>query len=88
MKDGGELKDNPEVKRVMSLWKKIIIGFLPAAVIGVMIDEILEKYLFNTTSVAIALLTGAVLMIIAEKKKKMHHLSALRKGLQLSRLLS
>ena len=58
-----------EIKRVISLWKKIIVGFLPAAVIGVMIDEILEKYLFNTVSVSIALITGALLMIIAEKRK-------------------
>ena len=62
-------ENSREVKRVISLWKKIIIGFLPAAVIGVMIDEILEKYLFNTVSVSIALITGALLMIIAEKRK-------------------
>ena len=71
--DGGSVvfsKDNPEIRRVVSLWKKIIIGFLPAAVIGVMIDEILEKYLFNTVSVSIALLAGAFLMIIAERRKK------------------
>ena len=67
---GSGIRNNPDVKRVVSLWKKIIIGFLPAAVIGVFIDEILEKYLFNTTSVSIALITGAFLMIIAERRKK------------------
>ncbi len=73
LKRGTELKEDPEVKRVVNLWKKIIIGFLPAAVIGVMIDEIMEKYLFNTMSVSIALITGAVLIIISERRK--HSLS-------------
>ena len=76
LKDKGGLKADSEVERVVRLWKKIIIGFLPAAVIGVMIDEILEKYLFNTTSVSIALLTGALLMIIAERRKKASSVSS------------
>lgn len=66
---GGLKKESTEIKRVVSLWKKIIIGFLPAAVIGVFIDEILEKYLFNVVSVSIALIVGALLMIIAEKRR-------------------
>ena len=66
---GGLNKENSDLKRVVSLWKKIIIGFLPAAAIGIFIDEILEKYLFNTMSVSIALITGAFLMIIAERRK-------------------
>jgi undecaprenyl-diphosphatase len=69
LQKGALRKDNAEVKRVVNLWKKIIIGFLPAAFIGVFIDEILEKYLFNTMSVSIALIVGALLMIIAEKRK-------------------
>ena len=86
LKDKGGLKADSEVERVVRLWKKIIIGFLPAAVIGVMIDEILEKYLFNTTSVSIALLTGALLMIIAERRKKASSVSS-PKRLQSNRLL-
>ncbi len=66
---GENVKSNAEFKRIINLWKKIIIAFLPAAIIGVMIDEILEKYLFNTVSVSIALLTGAFLIIIAEQRK-------------------
>ncbi len=63
-------REKSEVKRVVTLWERIIIGFLPAAVIGVMIDETLEKYLFNPFSVSIALVAGAFLMIIAEKHQK------------------
>ena len=58
------------VQKSVKLWKLIIIAFIPAAVIGVFIADLLELYLFNTTSVGIALIAGAFLMLIAEKVKK------------------
>jgi undecaprenyl-diphosphatase len=59
-----------EIKRVYQLWKKIIIAFIPSAVIGIFMDDILEKYLFNTASVSAALIAGAFLMLYAEKFRK------------------
>lgn len=60
--------EREEGRKFLSLWGKIIIAFIPAAVIGVFIDDILEKYLFNTQSVSIALIAGAILMFAADKK--------------------
>lgn len=48
------------------LWFKIFIAFLPAAVIGILIHDLIEKYLFSSLTVAIALIIGGFLMILAE----------------------
>jgi undecaprenyl-diphosphatase len=55
-------------RRIWKLWGLIVIAFLPAAVIGVCIDDWMEAHLFNPISVAIALITGAVLIFIAEAR--------------------
>jgi len=52
--------------RGFELWFKILIAFLPAAVIGILINDIIGKYLFSSFTVAIALIIGGFLMILAE----------------------
>ncbi len=41
----------------------LIIAFIPAAVLGVLLDSYIEKHLFNTPSVLLALALGGVWMI-------------------------
>lgn len=65
-----EEREHNRVKRVFALWKLIIIGFLPAAVFGVLLNDILEKYLFNPISVSVALIVGALLIFYAEWRNK------------------
>lgn len=50
------------------LWTSILIAFLPAAVFGALFDDKIEEILFGSKPVAIALIVGAILMIIIEKK--------------------
>ncbi|HOV15222.1 MAG TPA: undecaprenyl-diphosphate phosphatase [Spirochaetota bacterium] len=55
------------------LWSKIIIGFIPAVILGVLFHKKIEEYLFKPIPVAIALIVGGILLIIAElffKKEK------------------
>lgn len=52
--------------RGFELWFKIFVAFLPAAVIGVLINDFVESHLFSSFTVAIALIVGGVLMIAAE----------------------
>lgn len=52
------------------LWFKMLIAFLPSAVIGILINDYIQKYLFSSFTVAIALVVGAVMMIIVEKTFK------------------
>ncbi len=63
-------RDSGRNRRIWRLWGLIVIAFLPAAVIGVFIDAWMEAHLFNPTSVAIALITGSILIFIAEAKYK------------------
>lgn len=52
---------------ILDLWFKIIIACLPAAVIGLLLDEILDKYLYNPYVVAAMLIIYGVLFIVLEK---------------------
>ena len=56
----------------LSLWGKVIVGAIPAAVAGVLLDDFLDEYLYNYVVVAIALVVYGVAFIIVEyfNKKK------------------
>ncbi|SEF38605.1 undecaprenyl-diphosphatase [Caloramator fervidus] len=59
-----------KAKKVYYLWVKVVLGFLPAAVLGFLFEDKIDKYLFNPLSVSIALIFGAILLLIAESKLK------------------
>lgn len=48
----------------------VIVGLLPAAVLGLAFEDIIDQYLFRVETVLLALVAGAVLMIIADWKAK------------------
>ena len=54
-------------KRTIQLWLKVIVGSIPAGVIGILLDDILDKYLYNHITVAITLIVYGVAFIIVEK---------------------
>ena len=58
-----------EKQRMMTwqLWIKIIIACLPAAVVGILLDEILDKYLYTPYVVAAMLIIYGILFIVLEK---------------------
>src|SRR5699024_2571830 len=45
----------------------IFVGLLPAAVIGLAFEDVIDTHLFSTKTVLIGLLLGAILMMIADK---------------------
>ncbi len=49
------------------LWFLIVAAFLPAAVLGFLLDKVIEKYLFTPPVVAGALVVGGVVLIAIEK---------------------
>lgn len=63
-------KSDIERSRVYSLWLKVIVGAVPAAIIGVILDDILDTYLYNYVVVSIALVVYGVAFILVEKFKK------------------
>ncbi|WNR43385.1 undecaprenyl-diphosphate phosphatase [Paenibacillus roseipurpureus] len=48
----------------------ILIGIVPAGVIGVLFNDVVDEKLFNTTTVLIGLVLGGILLIIAEQRKE------------------
>lgn len=48
------------------LWFNIAIAFIPAAVIGLVFKKKIDKYLFNTLTVAIAMIVGGFLLFYIE----------------------
>ncbi|MNO28412.1 Undecaprenyl-diphosphatase [compost metagenome] len=46
---------------------QVIVGLLPAAVLGLAFEDYVDEYLFSTSTVLIGLVLGAILMIIADK---------------------
>ncbi len=48
-------------------WVNIVIACIPAAVLGFALEDMIDKYLFNTSTVTLALIVGGILMIVAEK---------------------
>ncbi len=48
----------------------VIVGLIPAGVLGVLFEDTIDKHLFTTGTVLIGLVLGAILMIIADKFTK------------------
>jgi len=55
-------------KNTMLLWAKVIVAVLPAAIIGIPLDDWLEEHLFNSVVVAIALILYGVCFILIERR--------------------
>ena len=55
---------------IMQLWFKIIVSCLPAAVVGILFDDIIDEMFYNAIVVAGALIIYGVLFIIIENWKK------------------
>ena len=66
-----EFKGGLKIKQdIMNLWFKIIVACLPAAVIGILFDDLLDKYFYNYQTVALMLIIYGVLFIIIENRNK------------------
>ena len=63
-------KSREERRESLNLWGKVIVGVLPAAVIGLLLDDFFEEHFYNFTVVSIALVVYGVAFIIIEKLKK------------------
>ena len=60
-------------KNIMNLWGKILVACIPAAIIGLLFDEVFEELFYNPTCIALALIVFGIAFIIIEnwnKKRK------------------
>ncbi len=63
-------KSESERKKTLSLWGKVIAGAIPAAVIGLLLDDIFDKYFYNYVVVSIALIVYGIAFILVERLRK------------------
>ena len=60
-------KDAVQKKRTWSLWFKVVVGVLPSAVIGLLLDDWMDAHLYNYIVVAITLILYGVAFLFVEK---------------------
>ncbi len=58
---------------IMTLWFKIIVSCVPAAVIGVLFDDVFDALFYNYVCVAIALIVFGVAFLVIENWNKGRH---------------
>ena len=55
-------------QNTLNLWSKIIVSCIPAAIIGFLFDDVLDKYLYNYVVVSIMLIVYGIAFIVIEKR--------------------
>lgn len=52
------------------LWLKIIVACIPAAIVGILFDDVFEALFYHASSVALALIAFGVAFIVVERRNK------------------
>lgn len=63
-------KSAEEKKSTLSLWGKVIIGIIPAGVIGILFDDKINELFYNSLTIAVTLIIYGVLFILVENLNK------------------
>ena len=63
-------KSKAEKRDTWTLWFKVLVGIIPAGVVGVLLDDWLDEHLYNYVTVAAALIVYGILFIVIEKRNK------------------
>ncbi len=57
-------------KNIMNLWGKILVGCIPAAIIGLLFDDVFEELFYNPFCISIALIVFGIAFIVIENWNK------------------
>ena len=63
-------KSQDEKKNTWSLWGKVIVGIIPAGLVGVVLDDLIDEYFYNYIVVSIALIIYGIAFLLIERTKK------------------
>ncbi len=67
-------KEKPVIKKdIFTLWFKILVACIPAAVIGLLFEDVFDKLFYKATIVAIVLIVVGIIFILLENKNKNHN---------------
>ena len=63
-------KSTQEKRQTLGLWGKVIVGSIPAAVLGLLFNDLLTEYLYNYQTVALMLILYGILFIVLENRNR------------------
>lgn len=63
-------KSAQEKKSTWRLWGMVVVGCLPAAAIGLTLDDFFNEHFYNAWTVAIALIVYGVIFIVLERRNR------------------
>lgn len=70
-------KTKQERKDTWQMWFKVVVGVLPSAVIGLLLNDFMDQYLMNYIVVAITLIVYGVLFIVIERRDRKPRINSL-----------
>ena len=73
-------------KQTIQLWSKVIVGVIPAAIIGLLLDDIIEGYLSANFVIAVALIAYGIIFILVEKNPRQEKIETIEQVDYLSAL--
>ncbi len=63
-------KNKAQKNRTFNLWLKVIVGCIPAGIIGLILNDIIDSYLSANFVIAVTLIAYGLIFIVVEKKPK------------------
>jgi undecaprenyl-diphosphatase len=70
----GKKKSSKQKKEIWMTWAKILVASIPAGIIGILFDDLLDQYLYNYVTVSVTLIVYGVVFLAIEfllKRKAM-----------------
>jgi len=63
-------KSRKQVRSILILWSKVLVATIPAAIIGLLFDDVIHGMFYNYTTVAAMLVFYGILFIVIENRNK------------------
>ena len=65
----GDTKSSSQKRSTLSLWSKVAVAVLPSAVLGFLLDDLLDEHFYNYITVAVMLIVYGVAFILIDSEK-------------------
>lgn len=66
-------KPKRQCMQTLNLWSKVIVGCIPAGVLGILLDDFLDTYFYNWQTISFTLILYGIFFIIIERYQKNRH---------------
>ena len=63
----GNVQNGVVIMDIMTLWFKVLVATLPAAVIGILLEDWIDEHFFNSITVSVMLVLYGILFLVIEK---------------------